>query len=268
MTDSIQSLSPLQRIIDQVYEAFFTPPPNPLPAPTDGILAQAQNDTIPFREDEIAVSTWGDGPTILLVHGWGGNRLQLGAFVTPLVDAGYRVVAFDQPAHGDSPGKSTNILVVADSLEVVGRYYGPFHAILAHSLGTLGTSYALVNRDFAHPTRLVYFGALNRLMDFIPRYQVMAQLNDEITAGLKQAIENSFGRDQLELITNETLVPQLPLPALLFHDRQDAITPISDSQAIARAWPGAQLIESDGLGHRRLLQDAKTIEQVVSFILI
>jgi pimeloyl-ACP methyl ester carboxylesterase len=255
-----------QHIIDEVYEAFFTPTPSPLPAATDGLLAQAQNERIPFAETEIVVSTWGDGPTVLLVHGWGGNRLQLGAFVLPLVDAGYRVVAFDQPAHGDSPGKTTNVFVVADSLQVIGSYYGPFQAILAHSLGTLGTSFALVNRDFPHPSRLVYFGALNRLMDFVPRFQVMAQLSDEITAGLAQAIENRFGRDELEAITNARLVPHLPLPALLFHDRQDAVTPVSDSRAIARAWPGAQLVETDGLGHRRVLRDAKIIEQVVAFV--
>ena len=46
-----------------------------------------------------------DPPAVYLVHGWGGWRWQLDPFVGPLVDAGFRVVAFDAPSHGGSgPG--------------------------------------------------------------------------------------------------------------------------------------------------------------------
>ncbi|HET9560049.1 MAG TPA: hypothetical protein VFS70_23170, partial [Actinomycetota bacterium] len=39
-----------------------------------------------------------DPPAVYLVHGWGGWRWQLDAFVAPLVTAGFRVVAFDAPS--------------------------------------------------------------------------------------------------------------------------------------------------------------------------
>ncbi|RYV49413.1 alpha/beta fold hydrolase [Pengzhenrongella frigida] len=53
----------------------------------------------------LAVEAWGDGPPVYLAHGWGGWRGQMGAFITPLVEAGYRVVVLDAPGHGDSgPG--------------------------------------------------------------------------------------------------------------------------------------------------------------------
>src|SRR3954465_12098288 len=38
---------------------------------------------------------WGGGPLVYLVHGWGGEGPHLAMFVKPLVEAGYRVVAFD-----------------------------------------------------------------------------------------------------------------------------------------------------------------------------
>ena len=47
--------------------------------------------------------SWGNGPTVLLVHGWNGRATQLGGFVEPLVARGYRVVAFDAFGHGESP---------------------------------------------------------------------------------------------------------------------------------------------------------------------
>ncbi|HEY9291289.1 MAG TPA: alpha/beta hydrolase, partial [Microlunatus sp.] len=54
---------------------------------------------------QLAVETWGTGSPVYLMHGWGGWRGQLGGFVRPLAESGYRVVALDAPSHGDSdPG--------------------------------------------------------------------------------------------------------------------------------------------------------------------
>ena len=50
------------------------------------------------------VWSWGEGPIVLLVHGWNGRSTQLGGFVSPLVARGHRVVAFDALGHGDSDG--------------------------------------------------------------------------------------------------------------------------------------------------------------------
>src|SRR5213082_3427517 len=53
----------------------------------------------------LSATQWGAGPAVLLVHGWEGRGAQLGALVDPLVEAGYRVIALDGPAHGDSAGR-------------------------------------------------------------------------------------------------------------------------------------------------------------------
>ena len=42
--------------------------------------------------------SWGEGPIVLLVHGWNGRATQLGDFVAPLVERGYRVVAYEHLA--------------------------------------------------------------------------------------------------------------------------------------------------------------------------
>ena len=44
-----------------------------------------------------AGQSWGSGPLVYLVHGWGGCRAHMAVFVKPLVAAGYRVIAFDLP---------------------------------------------------------------------------------------------------------------------------------------------------------------------------
>ncbi len=215
----------------------------------------------------MAVTTWGEsGPAVLLMHGWGGARAQMTGFVDPLLSAGYRVVAYDQPAHGESDGKTTNLLEIAPTMDLIMQREGKFDAIIAHSFGTLITSYALVNRNFPPPSKLVYFGAFNRLLESLPRFQVLANLPDEIMDGLRTMIYENFGRDVLDAIINEILVTQIHIPALMFHDRSDNVTPVEDSRAIANAWTEAQYIETNGLGHRGALQSKEIHEKVVKFL--
>ena len=134
----------------------------------------------------MAVTTWGEsGPAVLLMHGWGGARAQMTGFVEPLLSAGYRVVAYDQPAHGESDGKMTNLLEIAPTMDLIKETEGNFDAIIAHSFGTLITSYALVKRNFPPPSKLIYFGAFNRLLESLPRFQALANLPDEIIDGLR-----------------------------------------------------------------------------------
>jgi hypothetical protein len=76
----------------------------------------------------------------------------------------------------------------------------------------------------------------------------------------------NFGRDVLESITNEALTPHINIPALMFHDVGDNVTPVEDSRAIARVWKQAQFVETEGLSHRGALQSKSIHEQVVRFL--
>lgn len=256
-----------QAIVKKVYRAFFSPSKYEVKATEGEILEWGKNYRIPFEGGELAVTVWGsNGPAVLLMHGWGGSRAQMTGFVDSLLFAGYRVVAYDQPAHGDSDGKTTNLLEIAPTMDLIAQKEGPFHAILAHSFGTLISSYALVERNFPGPRRLVYFGAFNRLMDSVPRFQVAAGLSDKIMEGFRELLDETFGRDVLDSITNEALAPRIHVPALMFHDATDDVTPVEDSRAIAGVWKEASLVETQGLGHRGALQSEAIHEQVVNFL--
>ena len=263
----LESTTKQQGIVKKVYQAFFSPARYEVKPADREALEWGNNYRIPFEGGELAVTTWGgNGPAVLLMHGWGGARAPMTGFVDSLLFAGYRVVAYDQPAHGESDGKLTNLLEIAPTMDLIAKQEGPFDAIIAHSFGTLITSYALVNRNFPPPSKLVYFGAFNRLMEALPRFQVIAQLPDEIMNGLRDMINEKFGTDVLDAIVNELLVPQIHIPALMFHDKSDNVTPVEDSRAIARAWKNVQYVETSGLGHRGALQSKEIHEQVVRFL--
>jgi pimeloyl-ACP methyl ester carboxylesterase len=261
------SATKYQAIVRKAYQAFFSPARYEVKTADREIIDWGNNYRLPFEGGELAVTTWGtNGPAVLLMHGWGGARAQMTGLVDPLLFAGYRIVAYDQPAHGESDGTSTNLLEIAPTLELLAEQEGPFQAVIAHSFGTLITSYALVKRNFPPPAQLVYFGAFNRLLDSLPRFQVLAQLPDEIMDGFRATLYENFGRELLESITNETLAPQIDVPALMFHDTADNVTPIEDSRAVAHAWKQAHLIETSGLGHRGALQSKDIHDQVLQFL--
>src|SRR5215213_5984938 len=194
------STDPSQAIVKKVYCAFFSPSRYEVKSADRAILERGTSFRIPFKGGELAVTTWGEGPAVLSMHGWGGARAQMTGFVEPLLAAGYRVVAYDQPAHGESDGKTTNLLEIAPTMDLIVQHEGVFQAIIAHSFGTLITSYALVEWNFPPPARLVYFGAFNQLLDSLPRFQIQAGLSDELMDGFRAMLYQNFGSGVLEAI--------------------------------------------------------------------
>jgi pimeloyl-ACP methyl ester carboxylesterase len=55
-------------------------------------------------------------------------------------------------------------------------------------------------------------------------------------------------------------------PGLVIHDRGDRQVPYEHGQGIADAWPGAELVTIEGLGHRRMLTNPDVIGRVIGFV--
>src|SRR3954447_18984047 len=103
-----------------------------------------------FRVGPIVGQSWGDGPAVYLVHGWGGHRAQLASVVEPLVAAGLRVVAYDAPAQGESgPGafgrRRTTLPEMMTALDTVIAAHGPAHAVVGHSMGAAASALAVLD---------------------------------------------------------------------------------------------------------------------------
>jgi alpha-beta hydrolase superfamily lysophospholipase len=60
--------------------------------------------------------------------------MQMRPFVFPLLSAGYRVIAYDQPAHGVSEGRLTGLPDFSDALAEIAWHHGEVRAVTGHSL--------------------------------------------------------------------------------------------------------------------------------------
>ena len=86
-------------------ERLFLTPPRPRRRRVPRALAGA--DAFALTAAGGTVRGWriGEGPAVLLVHGWGGRASQLLSLAEPLLGAGCSLVTFDAPAHGLSSGR-------------------------------------------------------------------------------------------------------------------------------------------------------------------
>lgn len=70
----------------QAFKQFFKPPlKKSLSEAEQKLLEQADIFLVPGNAVELTAFSWGEGPLVLLDHGWGGYGVQLGCFMNPLV---------------------------------------------------------------------------------------------------------------------------------------------------------------------------------------
>jgi pimeloyl-ACP methyl ester carboxylesterase len=213
---------------------------------------------------------WGHGPVVYLVHGWGGHGAQLGSYVRPLVQRGYRAVSFDSPSHGSSdPGpsgrRSSNGVEFAKALEAVGKRFGPAHTVIAHSMGAISTLFA-VKSGWVTAQRLVLLAPLTSFSLQLRSVREALGIGPRTHRHVKELSRRRVGLSIEELDLAALLDGTAAVPMLVVHDRGDRQTSFTASQRLSSTLPQASFIATDGLGHQRLLRDAHVTETVVRFV--
>ena len=247
------------------YKLWLTPTRHKTPASEKEALDTADIQYIQINDNNIATFSWGaSGSTVLLVHGWSGRGTQMGSFVQPLINAGYRVLSFDAPAHGKSSGKQTNLYQVADTLVALQHHFGSFDAVISHSFG--GPCVATAIQRGLETKRLVSISPPANTLGLIEKFITILRIPTKAGNHMTQRFESNFGKEVWHDVSMVNTVKQLKIPGLLIHDSHDADIPWQEGHAVAQAWDKAQFIKTSGLGHRRILRDPAVIESAVRFV--
>jgi pimeloyl-ACP methyl ester carboxylesterase len=241
---------------------FLTPRRAALPQSEAKWRESAHREQRELASRMVTTWSWGEGKAVLLLHGWEGRGTQLGALAETLAAEGYRVVAPDFPAHGDSPGRKTNLLEFAAAVQALAEELEPV-AIVAHSFGSAATTVALSRFPFAG--RLVYVAPPEDFGFFTAIFGGMLGISSDLAKRMEREIERQFDIEWSRL-RGAALAPTMTAPLLVIHDEEDVDVPVRYGRIIAAAWPKARLLITRGLGHRRILRDAGVIAEVVQFI--
>lgn len=248
---------------------WFTPPRPPLRKEARALLESGKREDVFVNHRRVVTWSWGDGPTVLLMHGWGGMAAQMGSFVEPLVRAGHRVITFDAPSHGFSgPSRigtrQSTLFDFADALVEVSRKAGDVTAVVAHSGGCTSTAWA-IRKGWRVPAA-VFIAPMGSPRAYQQVFQRAIGISDDV---LRRFAENTerlldFQWEDLEM-TEVPRYAQTPR-TLVVHDRHDPETPYREGAAVAAHWPNATLRTTEGLGHRKVLRDPAIIRSVVEFV--
>lgn len=244
----------------RAVEAFFTPRRRKAEEP---VVAghDARPFTVACEGERLAAWSFGEGPAILLVHGWESRGADLAQFVAPLVESGRRVVLFDQPAHGSSSGRQTTVLQMARAVRAVADVTGPLQGLVAHSLGSPA---AVLAMSRGLPVGRAAFIAPAVEPDAFAR-QIAALFGLADVEHFVGAVYAKVGYERGTLAA-DLAVTRFEVPALIIHDVADREVPFDHGRRLATAWPGATLLPVEGLGHRRIVRDPEVVRRSVVFV--
>jgi pimeloyl-ACP methyl ester carboxylesterase len=246
------------------FQRFMRPERRKSPSDDAALFASARQLRVESEPnaEHLAAWQWGEGPPVLLVHGWEGRAAQFAEFIPRLLERGFSAVAFDAPAHGQSPGAHASLRTFALAARSVAARVGRLQGLIGHSLGGLAALLALRQRlqaesavVIAPPSPGSHFSGFSRELG----------LDDGARARIAKRIETEVGLPFTD-VEGPALAADLRTPGLVIHDRNDKEAPWLFGAATAAAWPDALLHTTDALGHRRILRDPAVIDAAVSFI--
>jgi len=249
--------------MDSIQDAvcrFLTPRRTPTSPREQRLLEEGRSLTL---VSGLRVTAWGCGPSVLLIHGWESRRGHWRAFISALVKAGFRAIAADGPAHGESPGQQLHVVQYCQSILDLSAEVGPFAAVVAHSFGGAATMLAL-HRGFP-AQRAVIIACPSSLRCALWRCAGHWRMSDADISLVLECVEDVIG-EPLENLGAETIARALNQSALIIHDRKDDEVPLSDGLVIAASWTGARMLVTERFGHRRILAAKSVIQEVIHFL--
>lgn len=209
---------------------------------------------------------WGQSDkTVIVVHGWAGRATQFRRFVKPLIKAGYQVVGFDGPAHGQSEGKKTTIVEFEQTLHELYKVVGSPEAIIAHSFG--GGAVLFAAKNGLPVKKLINIASPTIGDEIINTYLKAIGGSEKTKVFFKAFVLKKYGKP-FDVFTALGIIRHIkqPIELLLVHDEDDHEVSMAHPLALCAAYPTARLLQTKGLGHTRILKDDEVIREIVTFI--
>lgn len=254
---TIGRLAP-EYVAGKMHRAFLTPrdlPPRDWELP---LLADSERITLRFG---LSALRWGQGPAVLLMHGWEGRPTQFAELIRALVRAGYGVVALDGPAHGRSPGDEATVVLFARALLEAASELPPLRAVIGHSMGGAGA--LLATQLGLRTDALVTIAAPARILGALRRFAHFVGLPKEARARFVRKVEQSAG---MPAALVDVARYHLQVPGLVVHARDDQMVPFAEAESIHSAWSGSRLLALPSGGHSKPLSDPRLVEAVLELL--
>ena len=248
---------------------FLHPIKYPIPQPE----VDCRNKSSRWKEQHeghnVKVYLWGNKESenkVLLVHGWAGRTTQYWKIIDELSSLDYVIYGVDFPGHGGSEGNSTNIPQMAKIInELIDKY--DINHLVGHSLGGAASIYAL-QKSASKIEKLILISAPTSgelmLNDYLNKLNGRSVSLKTVQKNVQETFNqplNSFFAEEILPINN---FPE----TLAFHDHEDQEVGFEHLQILVRHINNILTVETDHLGHTKILRNEEVISKISSFLQI
>jgi alpha-beta hydrolase superfamily lysophospholipase len=257
----------LKKAASEAFILFTTP--LPVKQKTPAVLPEGA-ETLAFQFDQETVRgfRWQNPGRrrVLILHGFSSNLNKFMHYVDPLKKAGFEVLLFNAPAHGNSTGKTFNVLQYRDMIHKVAETYGPIQNFIAHSFGGLALSLYTESLKEQNQLKLVLIAPATETSTAIDQFATKLKISNRLKTAMKDYIFQKSGIKAEDFSVRKAM-HHIKAPVLWIHDLDDAVTPWKDAAAVqSDRHPNIYFINTRGLGHRKIYKDSEVAAKVIRYI--
>lgn len=248
-----------------VFKLFTTPYRFPRPQREAPFYQKAIKTDIFVSEINKKIKVYQLGETnqqVLLIHGWAGRGTQMFAIADYWVQKGFKVIAFDGPAHGESEGKTSAMPEFTASILALQQKFGNFDFAIGHSLGGMALLNAVKQGFKVKKIALIASG--NSVTAIANQFVSRLGLQPKVAYKLKQKLDKRLGND-VETLSAYQVAKAVNIQVLVIHDENDDDVPVACAHDIYNNLPQAKIHITSGLGHRKILHNQEVIETLFTF---
>ncbi|WP_165777092.1 alpha/beta hydrolase [Paremcibacter congregatus] len=224
-------------------------------------LAQAQCMFF-GRGDKLVAWTWGKGPIVVFVHGWGGRGSQMAPLALHMAERGFQSVVFDVTGHGASSGRQASFRNFISDIGDLTKYLNrEIYAFIGHSAGGL----CMMAARELEGIKADHYVCISSPRYPYPPIQIIRKLlgiSDKMIVRCKKYYSEQFRSSWESLEKGHAYADNNQEKLLLIYDESDTYVAHTDGDEIQRTWPTAKLVKTQELGHYKILI-SREVEQIV-----
>jgi predicted alpha/beta-fold hydrolase len=219
-------------------------------------------------DGKVNVYQAGTGPTVVLVHGWGGEASQFFSLMRGLKDCGFTALAFDHLGHGKSENKTASIQQMISTTNTILRFVKINHlnglnAVVGHDIGCS----VIVNGEPDLIKDLPLFlisPVFNYKLYFLKKLKSL-KLHPNILKQYAAKFVANYDRKfaKFELATN---LQKYTDHTVIVHDKADDLSPISDTVKFSSQFPPRKLVVTNKRGHDRTINSESVWQELKSML--
>lgn len=217
---------------------------NPLP---QGMKIEA----VSTSQGKMMTYRLGSGPIWVMTHGWSGSSNQFFPLMQFIADAGFTALAYDHPAHGKSEGKEGSIPAFLMALDGILNKEAQIEGVIAHSMG--GATLLESEHPALQGKPIILVAPVLKYWDNLFGTVEASGYSMKLFREVVSTVSHEYNV-RIEDVDPFKKLGNRQSPVFIVHDRGDRFAPFGVSKEASENYAHVTLVETDGLGHGRVLK--------------